>query len=161
MFNVTHSVTGTVTNVTAQKSLGETMVEITTQVITRLEEAGRTLLALPGGGFSTSLQLGGVDVVREAIEAYGWTGTPLRPGAPSPGAITRMDEAMSWVSLIPGERLILRRIVGCRMLVHPLTERHLFPWRRLGKMLDQDHKLIQRWHGDGIDLIVRALSAQK
>ena len=49
--------------------------------------------------------------------------------------ITRMDEAMSWIPLIPLDRYVLRRVVGARSLVHPITDRHLFPWRRLGKAL--------------------------
>ena len=38
-----------------------------------------------------------------------------------------MDEAMAWISLIPLDRYVLRRIVGARSLVHPITERHLYP----------------------------------
>ncbi len=53
---------------------------------------------------------------------------------------------------------MLRRIVGARSLVHPITERHLFPWRRLGTAIGADHKAVQRWHAQGIDLIVVALN---
>jgi hypothetical protein len=35
----------------------------------------------------------------------------------------------------------------------------LFPWRRLGKALGADHKAIQRWHAQGIAMIVAALNA--
>jgi len=127
-------------------------------VIARLEEAGRTLLALPGTGWSTRLRITQYDVVRSALENYGWEKQPARPAVPSAARITRMDEAMAWLQLIAQDRYVLRRIVGARALVHPVSERHLFSWRRLGAVLGADHKAVQRWHGEGIALIVAALN---
>ena len=127
-------------------------------VIYRLEEAGAALLALPGTGWSTRLRGSSLEIVRSAMESYGWTTKRIRPPIPSAATITRMDEAMSWLPLIPIDRYVLRRIVGARSLVHPITERHLFPWRRLGTALGADHKAIQRWHAQGVDLIVQALN---
>ncbi len=69
-----------------------------------------------------------------------------------------MDQALAWIALIPADKLVLRRIVGCRSLVSPLTGRHLFSWRRLARLLGADHKAISRWHANGIDLIVTALN---
>jgi hypothetical protein len=68
-----------------------------------------------------------------------------------------MDEALDWIPRIPIDRYVLRRIVGARALISPITERHLFPWRRLGALLGADHKAIQRWHIQGINIIVAAL----
>jgi hypothetical protein len=127
-------------------------------VISRLEEAGAALLALPGTGWSTRLRGSSLEIVRTAIESYGWTTNRIRPPVPSAARITRMDEAMSWIPLIPIDRYVLRRIVGARSLVHPITERHLYPWRRLATALGADHKAVQRWHAQGIDLIVSALN---
>jgi Domain of unknown function (DUF6362) len=127
-------------------------------VIVRLEDAGATLLALPGTGWSTRLRQSSLEIVRTAIEAYGWTDKQMRPAVPSSSQITRMDEAMGWLILIPPDRYVLRRIVGARSLVHPLTDRHLYPWRRLAAALGADHKAVQRWHAQGIDLIVAALN---
>jgi hypothetical protein len=131
-------------------------------VIHRLEEAGQTLLALPGSGWTTRLRSTRLDVVRTAIEGYGWerNAGPLRPAVPGAGQIDRMDEALGWIPLIPIDRYVLRRIVGARSLVSPMTERHLFTWRRLGALLGADHKAIQRWHGQGIALIVAALNGR-
>jgi hypothetical protein len=126
-------------------------------VVYRLEEAGATLLSLPSGGWSTRLKTSSIEIVRTALESYGWTESRIRPPVPSAEKITRMDEAMSWLSPIPQDRYVLRRVVGARSLVHPITDRHLFPWRRLGAALGCDHKAVQRWHGQGIDLIVAAL----
>ena len=98
----------------------------------RLEEAGATLLAIPGTGWSTRLRTTSLDIVRSALESYGWSDVPVRPAVPSAAKISRMDEALAWISLIPIDRYVLRRVVGARSLVHPISDRHLYPWRRLG-----------------------------
>jgi hypothetical protein len=135
-------------------------------IIYRLEEAGQALLALPAGGYSTRLRTTRIDIVRSALEGYGWDNARnergrLSPAAPDSARVTRMDEALAWIPLIPHNRYVLRRIVGARSLVSPVTERHLFTWRRLGSLLGADHKAIQRWHAQGIDLIVAAVNAAR
>jgi hypothetical protein len=130
-------------------------------VIARLEEAGATLLAMPGTGWTTRLRVSSLDIVRAAIENYGWTESRVRPAIPSAARISRMDEAMGWIPLIPLDRYVLRRIVGARSLVNPTTDRHLFPWRRLGAVLGADHKAVQRWHRQGIGMIVAALGRRQ
>ena len=128
-------------------------------VIARLEEAGQTLLCLPASGHSTTLRQTRHQYVSEAIESYAVeNSTRPRPPVPSPSRITRMDQALAWIPLIPADKLVLRRIVGCRCLVSPLTGRHLFTWRRLARLLGADHKAISRWHANGIDLIVASLN---
>jgi Domain of unknown function (DUF6362) len=127
-------------------------------VTARLEEAGASLLALRTTGWTTKLRTSNIEIVRTALENYGWTDLRVRPPIPSAEKITRMDEAMGWISIIPLDRYVLRRIVGARSLVHPLTERHLFPWRRLAAALGADHKAVQRWHAQGIELIVAGLN---
>ena len=130
-------------------------------VTCRLEEAGATLLALPGTGWSTRLRSSSLEIVRTALESYGWSAsTRIRPPVPPAERITRMDEAMGWITLIPLDRYVLRRIVGARSLVHPITERHLFPWRRLAAALGADHKAVQRWHAQGIGLMVAGLNVR-
>lgn len=128
-------------------------------VTARLEQAGMTLLALPGTGWSPRLKTSNLEIVRTAAESYGWSEQRIRPPVPSAARISEIDEVLGWIGLIPLERYVLRRIVGARSLVHPLTEKHLFPWRRLGLVLGADHKAIQRWHKEGIGLIVAALQA--
>jgi hypothetical protein len=129
-------------------------------VIRRLEEAGRSLLCLPNTGYSTRLRTSSIDIVRTAVESYGWDPGRLRPAYPDPRQITEMDEALAWIPRIPRDRYVLRRIVGARALISPTTERHLFPWRRLASLLGADHKAIQRWHAQGIDLIVAILNSK-
>lgn len=127
-------------------------------VIQRLEEAGAALLALPNSGWTTRLRSSSLEIVRSAAEAYGWANARVRPPLPQADTISRMDEAMGWLRLVPEDRYVLRRIVGARSLVHPITKRHLFPWRRLGSALGADHRAIQRWHTEGIETIVAALA---
>jgi hypothetical protein len=128
-------------------------------IIYRLEEAGATLLALPGTGFSTRLRVSHLDIAQSAMEAYGGSAGRIRPAVPPAARITRMDEALGWITMIPKDRYVLRRIVGARSLVSPVTERHLYSWRRLGEVLGADHKAVQRWHGQGIDMLVGAVTA--
>lgn len=125
-----------------------------------LDEAGTTLLALPARGFSTRMSSGGIEFVREVIEAYGWTEEQVKPSVPSSHKIDEMDRALKWLSLIPNDRYVLRRIVGARMLIHPVTERRMFTWNRIATTIGSDHKAVQRWHAQGIDLIVSALHAR-
>uniref|UniRef100_A0A8J4HDL7 DUF6362 domain-containing protein n=1 Tax=Acidicaldus sp. TaxID=1872105 RepID=A0A8J4HDL7_9PROT len=131
------------------------------EVIARLEEAGATLLALPMRGYATGLRMGTLDIVRQASEAYGWDANArLRPPVPSAARISRMDEAFSWLALIPDDRYVLRRIAAARALTHPLTGRHLYPWRRLGAALGADHKAVQRWHKEAVGLLVVGLGGR-
>ena len=108
----------------------------------RLEEAGATLLALPGTGWTTKLRDSSLEIVRTAIENYGWAEMRIRPAIPSAARISRMDQAMGWITLIPLDRYVLRRIVGARSLVSPNTDRYLFPWRRLATVLGAGHKAV-------------------
>lgn len=126
-------------------------------LIACLEEAGATLLSLPNTGFSPSLKTSALPILREAAEAYGWSTAEVRPAMPSASRISRMDTVLGYLALIPQDRYLLRRIVGCRALVHPISGRHIFSWRRLAEVLGADHKAIQRWHAEGIRIIIVAL----
>ena len=128
-------------------------------VVARLEDAGTILLSLPDSGPSPRLRVSALEVVRAAcVEAVGEPGKRLRRSPPSPARIAAMDEAWAWLGCIPNDRYVLRRIVGARALVNPSTERHMFSWRRLGTLLGADHRAVQRWHRDGIDIIVASLN---
>jgi hypothetical protein len=136
-------------------------VDLERLIVLRLEDAGRVLLALPMRGHSTALRTGHPEVVHEAIEAYGWNDARGRPAAPSAAQITRMDEALAWLALIPNTRQELRRVVGRRMLIHPLNDRHLYSWRQIGREFGISHHTAESWHRQGIEAIgfrLRALS---
>ncbi len=128
-------------------------------VVARLEDAGRTLISLPNTGYSTRMRSSALEVLRAACEAEeSAPSRRLRLPVPSAARIGAMDQAWSWLGLIPTDRYVLRRIVGARALVSPTTERHLFSWRRLGGLLGADHRAVQRWHAEGIGWIVKGLA---
>jgi hypothetical protein len=128
-------------------------------VIARLEEAGRALLSLPNTGPSTRLVQSGLEWIRDASEHAHAARARIRPAAPDAATITRMDQALAWILLIPVDRYVLRRVVGARSLIDPMTDRHLYTWRRIGVAVGADHKAVQRWHAQGIDRIVAGLAA--
>jgi hypothetical protein len=68
-----------------------------------------------------------------------------------------MDEALAWVQLIPPDRYVLRRIVNARALVSPSTQRHLFTWSAIARLIGADRKAVARWHAQGIAVIVAQL----
>lgn len=123
------------------------------EILRSLEEAGATLLSMPARGYTTQMRQMRFDIVHTALEAYGWEAPALRAPMPSAADITKMDLVFAWLALLPEQSFLLRRILGARALVHPLTGRHLFPWRRLAKLLGADHKSVQRWHASGIKML--------
>ncbi len=138
----------------AYASPGEQIVAYVTE---RLEQAGRTVLALPRTGYTTGIKGGSPDFVRQVAESYGWDAEPIRPSHPTNRAISDMDEAYAWLRFIPDSHMLNRRIVGIRSLVHPLTDRHLYPWRRLGNVLNIHHQRVQQLHEAGIAEIICGL----
>lgn len=128
------------------------------EVIARLEEAGATLLAMRLLGVAPAgLRSSMPEVLRDAIEAYGWEPEPMRAAIPDCAAITRMDEAFGWLALVPPGKRVIRRIVAARALVHPLSGRHCFTWRRVGAVIGASYEAARVWHGQGIDIIVSGL----
>ena len=45
--------------------------------------------------------------------------------------------------------------------MNAITDRSLFPWRRLAAAMGADHKAVQHWHSRGIDILVAALARSK
>ena len=67
-------------------------------VAAQMEEAARTLRTLRVSGLKPRGYVSSwPDVVLGPDEAYGWDDTEVRPGPPTPEAITRMDEALQWL----------------------------------------------------------------
>ena len=124
-----------------------------------LEEAGLTLMALPHTGPTTRLRQGGLEWVRDVM-AYPPERTVIRPAVPSGASIDRMDRVLAWIPRIPADKFVLRRVVGARCLLSPLTGRHLFTWRRLAAAVGADHKAVQRWHAQGLATIACSLIAR-
>ena len=129
------------------------------EVIARLEEAGACLLAMRLLGVAPAgLRSSMPEPIREAWESYGWEPEPIRAPIPGADAITRMDEAWSWLALVPPGKRVLRRCVAARALVHPISGRHCTTWRRLAGIVGCEYRAVQRWHQNGIDIIVGGLN---
>lgn len=133
-------------------------------VVHRLEEAGKTFLAKPEAALRRGPNGSTKDILTTALEGDSWcqyrdnTSLPMTTTSSS-SSIARMDEAMAWLTLIPRERHVLRRIVAARCLVSPVTGRNLWSWRRLGRVLGANHEAVKHWHDQGVDMIVTALRA--
>ncbi len=128
-------------------------------IIARLERAGKTLLAMPDKGYKPGLAQRQHEIVRSIWDAFSWTNAPvLRAPAPTMEDIRVMDEVLpDWVLLIPESKVEVRRIVQCRLMVHPLSGVHMYPWRRLGEVMHMDYKGVQRRHAQGIKIIYEGL----
>lgn len=127
-------------------------------IIHRLEQAGATLMAMrTKSPYPTGYRSGMPEVLREAIEAYGWSEAEVRPAVPSSAAIDAMDRTFGWLNLIPNHRHVLRRIVAARLLVSPITGKHLAQWKALAVTVRADYRAVQRWHSQGVAIIVAAL----
>lgn len=130
------------------------------EIIARLEAAGATLLALRIAIGPTGHRSAMPEPVREAGQSYGWSQATARPATPCAAAIDAMDEALSWVNLIPPDRYVLRRIVNARALVSPTTQRHLYTWSAIARLIGADRKAVARWHAQGIAIIAAGLEHQ-
>jgi hypothetical protein len=118
-----------------------------------LERAGMTLLSLPDRGPTLGLKVRSVEVL---LGGGAGGGSRLRRSA-NAADISAMDEVLGWLRLIPEAKRVVRRIVAARLLVSPETGRHLNSWRRIGRLIGADHHAVQRWHAEGIGLIVQTL----
>lgn len=81
-----------------QAGSGQESVWTAEDIRDRLADAADTLRRLPKPrGLERSLQSPWPDVIRDWL-AYGWEPTHVRIAAPSPQAITRLDECLEWIS---------------------------------------------------------------
>lgn len=122
-----------------------------------LEEAGKALLALPAthvfpGEFRTAWP----EIVRVIREGDRAVDPVLRAPVPSARAIAQMQARLGW-ALRYVESAPKRRIVGARMLVHPLSERRLWTWSRLATAFGRHKNTIQDWHGRALAEISQGL----
>lgn len=129
--------------------------EMAEQVEHRLFEAGLTLACMPSHGLrpagcGSSWQ----ETLMELDDLLSLTAeSEIRPPMPSAAAISRMDEAMGWVSWI--QNTAHRRVVLFWMMIHPLSARHRYSWRQIGDRMGRDHKTVKSWFFRGIAEITK------
>jgi hypothetical protein len=111
---------------------------ITPELIkTRFEEAAETLRALPlNSRDRPEARLSRwPDVVHQAILAYGWTAARVRPPVPSPAAIDRLEETLSWLWPLGDAE---RRLVMARA--------YRLPWRRIEDLDGRSERTLRNVH---------------
>lgn len=128
--------------------------ELTNEAIeARLEHAYATLFKLPKDSGH-----------RLKVATYGYVSEVVEPMQMRIGRIIMsasrldiglMDEAVEWIRFI--DNLTIRRIVSLRSMVHPVTERHMYPWSRVATALRADSRAIKCWHDEGLTTIRRRL----
>src|SRR5579859_1902500 len=97
----------------AKYSLGATRPDWNLELVTGfLSEASDTLKRLPlSNGAPARLKAWWPDIVRSAAESYGHAPAKMRPAAPEPSAIARLDGVTDWLFWITEDA---RRIVWAR-----------------------------------------------
>lgn len=121
----------------------------------RIEHGGATLRCLRLRHPSTLLAQGRVEIVRELMD-YPPDRTPgnVYP-TPNTRDIALMDEALSWILLIPNQQH--RRVVGLRSQFNPIREQHMRSWREIGGVMKCSHVAAKEWHAKAMGLLVVAL----
>lgn len=141
----------------------------------RLLDAGRTLMSmpLPRGGKPDGYRSNWPETVKrfwDVMAAHGTEETAeeaqMRREAlaqdrnrhrlqASRNAIARLDEVLDWLWLI--DQAPVRRTVAARMLVYPLSERHVYTWRQLAREFHCSDRQLRRWWEEGIDDIAAGI----
>ncbi|MCJ8352709.1 DUF6362 family protein [Novacetimonas hansenii] len=126
----------------------------------RLFEAGCTLAALPAYG----LKPGCVRVAWPEMLAdvdLDWINAApdddLRPPRPDAGAVSRMDESLSWIGLIGDDRRNWRKVLCLRLIVHPISHRYRWTWRKIAQRLHTNHHTAKSWHELAVADIARKI----
>lgn len=141
-------------------------------VISRLEETTATILAMPGGmprlgvkvcdyGYNSEwFDEAGDDADISASKGRIIAGM-AKPPAPTAAAITRADEIVAWLAIIPQNRYVMRKIVAARSILKWTDGKHVFSWSKLSQTIGADVRAVKRWHAQGIQIIVDALNAKE
>jgi hypothetical protein len=132
----------------------------TAYVKARLEAAGKCLMALPAHGTApAAVRSAWPQIVRSVWEAYDATRDgPMRPPRPSAAAIDAMDEAFGWLTLLGDKAVETKRIIWLRLMIWPLSGKHLWPWRKAAAAVGLHRETLELRHGRGIGRIVTRLN---
>ena len=134
-------------------------------VIQCLEDASKTLAALPHAGFSTALAQWQPDILREFSdliepsvredEEQSLQQETSRPDSPARDKIDAMDDIFLWLRYV--KRRPVRRIVALRSITSRVTEKPM-SWRKIGERMNLHHDRVKRWHDEGVCEIAAALN---
>ena len=122
----------------------------------RLFDAGRTLMMLPPAYGPKKYGSSWPDTVKEFWESYGLHSAE----APWPRAtgfqIDRFDEAIMWPLLV--EDILTRRVIGYRMITHPITRNQIWTWRRIARKAEIEWPYARTLFNDGVRIISNRLN---
>ena len=140
-----------------------TQAAYTSEIVeTRLYEAGRSLVALRVSGLRPATYRSGMpDFQREVVESYNVASADYRVSPPTAREIDAMDQALTWIQLLPGsntDEMRVRKLVGARILCSPKTDRPFYSWRQLGKEIGASHTTAKTLFLDAVSTITRALN---
>lgn len=137
----------------------------------RLDDAGRTLVSLPmpRGERPQSVRSHWPETARQAEDAFfalvgaddqikqdfSRDHNAVRP-APSARAVARMEEVLNWLWYLSDERK--RRLCLARALIHPISERRLVSYRKLGRIFGLHHDTMRAWHDRALSDLAQALT---
>ncbi len=79
--------------------------------------------------------------------------------APNARAVARMEEVLSWLWYLADERK--RRLCLARALIHPVSDRHIVSYRKLGKMFGLHHDTMRAWHDRALSELAQALTRDR
>ena len=124
----------------------------TGDVVYRLAEAIETLrrLPLPRHGRPAQRWTYWPDYVRDALEAYGYAKTHIRPGAPPPDKIKRMEETLEWLLWVAD---LERKLVFARAAK--------ITWRALEDHDGRSRTTLKNVYDKAVETIVHRLNAKK
>lgn len=137
----------------------------------RLDDAGRTLVALPmpKGERPQSVRSHWPETARQAEDAFfALVGADDQikqdfsrdhnavRAAPSARAVARMEEVLNWLWYLSDERK--RRLCLARALIHPVSDRHLVSYRKLGRIFGLHHDTMRAWHDRALADLAQALT---
>jgi hypothetical protein len=140
----------------------------------RLEAAGRTLMALPlpKGALPASVKSRwpeAVHGIEDAFAALVGSAEQVKEDfaaernrtriSPSAREVAQMDEALQWLWYLRDPKK--RRLCIARALIHPISERHIVSYRKLGRLFGLHHDTIRIWHDRALSEIAQALTRDK
>ena len=95
----------------------------------------------------------------DASAAYGYTGERLRPPRPTSFEIELMDKILALPMLC--RAVHVRKIINARLLVTPVSNRHLYSWTKIAYVMHTDARRVARLHRQGLNEIIGALAPEK
>lgn len=119
-----------------------------------MERAVKTLRALPEKDRPRHIKGGWPNVVRDPLDAYGYTEAKPPRFRPTPKDVTNMLDVLGWITWLEqqndGKRdaqMIVARAFGV-------------PWWAIGARFGRDPRTIQRWYDGAVTRVYSAFTAE-